>query len=278
MVIAIIGILIALLLPAVQAAREAARRATCTNNMKQIGLALHGYTTALETFPPSSTSAGDESEWYGDPLKLHIHSWRSLILPFMELSTLHDQIDFSVSSLAKANEPAASQIIDSYRCPSYTGPDFSTDPHFTRYSATYAIANYVAMGATNEDIIGVPAKADGIIYPLSHIRPADVSDGLSHTMVVAETREEKMMVWIHGGTSAIISSIAAISNQTPVNYAPYYTNPFCKYGPSGEHPGGAMHLMGDGSVRFITEEIPLKTYIALCTRNGGETIVEKDLD
>ena len=208
-------------------------------------------------------------------------------MPFMEMSTIHEQIDFSVSALDPKNLPVASQIIDTYRCPSYTGSEFSENRNYTRYAATYAIANYVAMGASCVGNIWIPEKADGVIYPQSRIRPADVSDGLSHTILLAETREERMMVWIDGGTSAIVASRYSPGNapthagpEAPINYTPYYNtpNPYLKYGPSSEHPDGAMHLLGDGSVRFISQTTGYEIYTALATRDGGEAITDSDLD
>ena len=99
-VIAIIGILIALLLPAVQAAREAAREAarrmSCTNNLKQIGLAIHNYADTHKAFPPSDTNKFESIEFIGNPRQRHLHCWRSLILPFAEQSTLYDTIDWQV--------------------------------------------------------------------------------------------------------------------------------------------------------------------------------------
>ena len=149
-VIAIIGTLLGLLLPAVQAAREAARRATCLNNMKQIGLALHSHLDANRVFPPSSTSDVDQGGWIVDPKSQNIHSWRTLILPYLELSSLTRQFNFGVSAFDPSNLPAASQLVPYYRCPSYTGPRFSVYPSYTRISKTLTIANYVAMGAPTQ--------------------------------------------------------------------------------------------------------------------------------
>jgi len=283
-VIAIIGILIALLLPAVQAAREAARRMSCTNNLKQIGLALHNYADTHKAFPPSDTNVFESIEFIGDPRQRHLHCWRSLVLPFAEQATLHDIIDFNVSALDAANIAAAAQMPDFYRCPSYAGAEYSQNNHYTQYSTQYAIANYAAIGASDVGHIWAQVsgyKPDGSIYPLSETRPADVTDGLSHTMFVVETREEEFMVWLDGRTASMVASRYDVTNPpsyatsgTSLNYEPYfdYSNPRINWGPSSFHPGGATHMMGDGSIHFITETIDWQVYVALSTRAGGEAI------
>jgi prepilin-type N-terminal cleavage/methylation domain-containing protein len=116
-VIAIIAILIALLLPAVQQAREAARRSQCENNLMQIGLALHHYHEAFGSFPPAYVA--DEN---GKPM----HSWRVLILPFLEQNALYDQYDFS----EPWDGPTNSRLLESrpsvYACPSHSGATVET--------------------------------------------------------------------------------------------------------------------------------------------------------
>jgi prepilin-type N-terminal cleavage/methylation domain-containing protein len=284
-VIAIIAVLVALLLPAVQQARAAARTSQCRNNLKQIGLALHNYVSSHQRFPPGSTSDVEQGGWITNPSARHIHSWQSMILPYIEQSTVHNQIDFNLSSMHAVNRPAASQIISAYRCPSYSGPQFSDAPSYTRFSPKYATTNYVAMGASDIGHIygqnsGLFAP-DGTIYPLSNTRPADVTDGLSNTILVVETREQGMSVWIDGGTAAVVArrydadnGPTYASTGIALNYHPYfdYDIPHAEYGPSSMHTSGALHLLGDGSVRFISQHIAASVYIALTTRNGGEVI------
>ena len=282
-VIAIIAILIALLLPAVQQAREAAWRAQCRNNLKQIGLALHNYLDQFSAFPPSNTNDVEQGGWIGNPRARHIHSWASLILTQIDSAPLYNRIDYSVSSMDPINLPVASQIIPTYRCPSYTGPDFSTDSSYTRFSDKYAIQNYVAMGASDVGhIYGQNTglfEPDGTIYSMSSTRAADVLDGLSNTILIAETREEQMMVWIDGGTASIVARRYDAGNpptyagpEVSLNYRPYfeYANPKSEYGPSSMHSGGALLLIGDGSVQFISEHIAARIYVAMSTRAGGE--------
>ena len=193
-VIAIIGILIALLLPAVQAAREAARRMGCANNLKQVGVALHNYLDNHGVFPPSDTSPFQSNEFLGDPRQRHIHSWRSLVLPFLEQQILYDTMDFTVSAYHANNLPAAGRMPSVYRCPSYSGPEYSAHDDYTQYSPECTIANYAGMGATDVGHIYAASQGyepDGAIFPEGRIRPRDVSDGLTNTVFGVESRERR---------------------------------------------------------------------------------------
>ena len=282
-VIAIVGILVALLLPAVQVARETARRMSCSNNLRQIGLALHNYESTYKVFPPSSTSDVEQGGWILHPENRHIHSWMSLILPRLEQQNLSDLVNYNVSSMDKLNLPVASRIVPLYRCPSYAGPDYSSDSNYLRFSREYALANYVAMGSTDVGhIYGQNTglfDPDGTMHPLSANGFEDVVDGLSHTILVCETREERMAVWIDGGTAAVVAlRYDALNPPTyaglehALNFRPYfdYLNPHCDYGPSSMHPGGGLHLLGDASVQFLADSVEAETYAAMATRNGNE--------
>ena len=181
--------------------REAARRSACTNNLKQIGLALASYTDLWGTLPSSSTSQIDFGVWSPNPAGYHLHSWASLILPLLEQAALHDAVNYNVSALAAANYATAAEQIAVYRCPSFAGNEYSQAAVYTKLSPLYATRNYAALGATT--IGNLWQSPDGAIYPRSSTRYVDITDGLSNTILVVETCEPDVAVWIDGGTAAV---------------------------------------------------------------------------
>ncbi len=150
----VIPVLIALLLPAVQAAREAARRAQCVNNMKQIGLALHNYYSANDRFPPAAITDRD-----GKPLL----SWRVTILPYIESGSLYSQFHLDEPWDSPHNLALASQMPSAFRCPD----EVNTDPTLTTYEA------FVGPGTLFDSDEGT--------------RMADITDGTSNTLAVVES-------------------------------------------------------------------------------------------
>ncbi|QDT56958.1 Type II secretion system protein G precursor [Caulifigura coniformis] len=291
-VIAIIAILIALLLPAVQQAREAARRTQCKNNLKQIGLALHNYESSITIFPPSSTSGFGKGVWGWTAASeqdrtMHLHSFASLILPYLEQAAVSNNINYNLSSLAVANREMAATQMPFYLCPSYAGPKISADPLYVTTAGfnRYAIRNYVAMGAKTVIGLSGASPAEGCMFPGSKTGFRDMTDGSSNTVMIAETREEKASVWIDGTSAAVAgrylgSPPTYAGPRVSINYQPYFPGGLFpnsigqNWGPSSLHTGGAHHLLGDGSVRFISENIDAGTYDALVTKSGGEVVGE----
>ena len=295
-VIAIIAVLIAFLLPAVQRAREAARRTQCQNNLTQMGLAIHNYEGANKVFPPSSISNFGQGVWgypgsgSADP-NIRLHSFASLILPYMDRANLYNAIDYNVSALSPANRTVASQVLSFYRCPSYAGAEFSTDPLYviTAGYDKFAIRNYVAMGSKTVLGLSGAIPADGVMYPLSNTRFVDISDGTSSTIMIAESREEKASVWIDGTSASVAARYMVLvpptyaGNTTAINYQPYFQGGIFpnsigqNWGPSSRHEGGAHHLLCDGSLRFLSQKMDVVLYDSLTSRNGQEVDVSDGL-
>ncbi len=286
-VIAIIGVLVGLLLPAVQAAREASRRTACANNLKQIGLAIANYQLTQKTLPASCTEGLEEQfEFTRDPADARRHSWASLILPYLENTSLADTINRSEHAVFGENGAIASTVMPLFRCPTYTGPEFSSSERYATRNEKFAIGNYVALGATSVgNLWGVDLNPDGAIIPGGGVSPKDLTDGMSHTVFIAETRETILAAWFDGLTACVAAQAYDRSrwpryakSQVALNFTPYYEEgpTVAQYGPSSEHPGGAEHQFGDGSVRFVSDSVSVDLYVAWTTRAGGEAGNEPD--
>ncbi len=288
-VIAIIGILIALLLPAVQAAREAARRTLCSNNLKQIGLAIHGYMSQhSECFPPGSPGGAR-------------HGLFSHILPFLEQEVVYKDLDLDGNTTTTTySEPHRYTQIAVYVCPSYPCPGVIRDGQQSFYDG--ACTTYQGIGGVLVEGVRVTESQDAGDMPHNGIfgwefvrNAAGVYDGLSNTLAVGEfvhrDREGShascpgnVRAWILGATPATRASYAfKVVVDYPVEYSVDYPHPInakvCRRAdgilynhlPLGSyHPGGAQFLVADGSVRFLAETMEFETYRALATCNGHE--------
>jgi prepilin-type N-terminal cleavage/methylation domain-containing protein/prepilin-type processing-associated H-X9-DG protein len=243
-VIAIIGILIGLLLPAVQNVRATAQRMQCTNNLKQIGLALHNYESIHQIFPagyidgntnPDSTPDNDVGPGWG---------WASRILPFLEHEDIYEQINFGQGIISGTNLTVAQTQITVFQCPSdgYTQQNVPLyDSTFTTPIATVAQANYVgcngweecfnnaggdAQGGGDDGLSGPLGKAgDGMFYRNSQNRIADVLDGTSNTIMVGErSHNHSPSTWTGAITGARVP--AWMAGTPPYQYVPPTTGPF----------------------------------------------------
>ncbi|PQO45816.1 DUF1559 domain-containing protein [Blastopirellula marina] len=302
-VIAIIGVLIGLLLPAVQQAREAARRMQCTNNLKQIGLALHNYHGTY-----NSLSSGNQgivnaagTKYYG-----HGWTWHSNILSYLEQGPLFDAIQGSDgwgNELGGTSSGKAllvqTTVVNVFWCPSQS----EVSPGPQKYGAYEQPSNYngnmgTRIGNGNDNCVctGVSTleemrtkdwgcmNGNGIFYVDSSTRFADVRDGLSNTIFVSEVVDTGGEVMGHysGGCDRHAIFAGGADSNPPTEMTEYLIaaegndpiNGGAEEAAGSWHTGGANFCMGDGSVRFLSENMDMATYQGLSTRAGGETLGE----
>ncbi len=285
-VISIIGLLMALLLPAVQAAREAARRAQCVNNLKQLGLALHNYEGTHRAFPSGYVSdfnaTGDDTGpgW----------GWAPMLLPQFEQTPLYNSINFNLAIEQPANLTSRLPTIGIFDCPS--------DPHPPSYWAVnrdiatgaprrniceMASSNYVAMYGTGEP----GPDGNGLFFRNGKVGLRDITDGTAQTIALGE-RSHRLgqATWVGSVTGAIMFP----TDNDDIGRYRTETSPGMVLGHVGEgvgpgdrrgdvnqfyslHSGGGVNfLFADGHVTFLKSTLNYLTYKALATRAGGEAI------
>jgi prepilin-type N-terminal cleavage/methylation domain-containing protein/prepilin-type processing-associated H-X9-DG protein len=286
-VIAIIAILIALLLPAVQQAREAARRTQCKNNLKQIGLALHNYHDTFNAFPSGWIGVED-----GMPTAhegINGIGWGAMILPYLDQSNLYNQFNANVAIEDPLNDAFRLNTLEVFRCPSDPQPDrFEIEEEGSPGTVIceLPIANYLGAFGTFE-LDGcenppgtAPVQAngqcvgDGTFYHNSRVLIRDFVDGTSNTLIVGERKTNAELGWystwvgrVAEGEEAfqrILGSLDHVPNDPASHFDDF----------SSQHEGGAQFLLGDGHVRFVSENMNHLVYQAIGTIKGGEVVGE----
>jgi prepilin-type N-terminal cleavage/methylation domain-containing protein len=268
-VIAIIAVLVSLLLPAVQQAREAARRTQCKNNLIQIGLALLNYEMAHERLPPGSV---DPNRPIRNEAKGYHVGWIVQMLPYLDQGNTFQHFDFSVGVYDPANKAAGNVRISSLVCPSHSGVANRT-----------GVTTY----AGNHHDVEAPIDIDnnGVLFLNSSVRHRDIRDGSSNTIFVGELTDLPDGLGWASGTRATLRNagggIANVANlrpgmprAAPVPPAAAEEGPDALFlhvgGFSSPHAGGAQFAIGDGSVRFISQNINPATFKNLANRADGE--------
>jgi prepilin-type N-terminal cleavage/methylation domain-containing protein/prepilin-type processing-associated H-X9-DG protein len=242
-VISIVTVLIAMLLPAVQSVRDAARRISCENNLRNIGLGLLNYESAHRHFP-----AGAEY-----PTE---HSWSTMILPFAEQAELHSRLSLDSDWNASVNQDAASSSLAIYSCPS-SGKFFDGKTDYCGITGSWS-SKTNGGGDSNGVLFSLLQKTEtGVSLSL-------ITDGTSQTIAVGEgveVLEANFGFWAAGKN--------CFSQEGPVNPAEEAEQEI-----SSTHHGGANVLFCDGSVHFLSNNMTSRNMSALCTRSGSEVGIE----
>lgn len=321
-VIAIIAILIALLLPAVQQARESARRTQCRNNLKQLGLALHNYHDSNQVFPMGfSDTVWGNAEVLGDGW-----SWGAAILPFLDQGPLFNQFNFGTTPYAVgANQTGIATPLTAFSCPSdikpATAPNNAGNAAGGKGTAAIATSSYMGTGGPwggtpcVQDASGVPApeaRNIGMFRVNTSLSFRHLTDGSSNVFALGEVR------WIPNGTDATNAAYGSdrqfiygnvttgggpkCDNNGVTNNGlhlhirwtrqklngPYLGSVNLERSFHSAHVGGAHFLMGDGAVRFVSDNIdhtatdyvaspsnlngPYGTYQRLAGVNDGQVV------
>ena len=285
-VIAIVALLVSLLLPAVQSAREAARRIQCVNNLKQVGLALQNYHDAISALAPGYVSSFDLDGKETGPG----WGWAAMLLPQFEQNPLFNAINFNLPVESQSNGTARLTNVSALFCPS----DSSA-------AAFSAVNRDVATGAARNDICqvapsnyvamygnGEPGPAgDGVFFRNSKVGLRDITDGMSQTLAVGE-RSHRLgeATW----TGSVTGAILFPTDNDKVGRYRAETSSGMVLGHVGEHKGpgdprgdvntfyslhagnGVNFLFADGHVQFLKATMAYPIYQAIATRAGGETI------
>lgn len=280
-VIAIIGILVSLLLPAVQAAREAGRRIQCANNLKQIGLAIHNHHDRMGYLPPgyidyntdpASEAGFDQGPGWG---------WASFILPDLEQANVFDQINFSQPVAAS---PVSQTFLPAFRCPSDRRLDTFT---VGGTSVVVAQGNYIAVNGVHETA-EYPGNSTGAFLRNSRFTFASITDGLSSTLFVGERNcDHANATWAGAVTGGTLPAWKAADPNDDAGAAPglvlghgnriHYPNDKSLEDPDvffSRHPAGVNFVLGDGSVRIISASINGLVYENLVSRDDGNVVTD----
>jgi prepilin-type processing-associated H-X9-DG protein/prepilin-type N-terminal cleavage/methylation domain-containing protein len=287
-VITIIAVLIGLLLPAVQGAREAARRAQCSNNLRQIGLAMHNYHSAQDTFPPAYITTVVNNP--ASPETGPGWGWGVMILNGLEQRPLYNAANFSLQITDPGSITVRTAILSVYLCPSNVGngPVTVRNPAGTVLSTDLSAGQYVASAGQLEPD-EYPDSNNGVFYRNSRNGIRDIMDGSSTTLMAGErSRNVADATWVGAISTARLctnpkwqvqecgpASVMVLSHTGSLATGTIYV-PNSKSSMVDDywslHPGGCNFLFCDGSVRFVKESVNPSIFSYLSTRAGGEIV------
>jgi prepilin-type N-terminal cleavage/methylation domain-containing protein/prepilin-type processing-associated H-X9-DG protein len=296
--IAIIAILIGLLLPAVQKVRAAAARLQCANNLKQLGLAMHGYHDANGTFPPAYVNTG---QYLNSPYSF-THGWAPFLLPHVEQQALADRYRWDFPVYAAENQPVVATHLRVFQCPSAPEPGrYMTFGPFAFFGTKGACGDYtITLGVDaalaqrgwvdlaadfRGALANTPVPALMLSATTTGTSVADITDGTSTTILIAEDAGRPRLwqagkmgpnpqaveggPWDHFKGPIILEGATLDGTQQPGACALNCTNDREVY---AFHTGGANAAFADGHVQFLKVGMDIRVMARLITRAGGEVV------
>ncbi len=282
LVVAIVGVLVGLLLPALQMGRESANRVVCANNLKQLGLALHSYHNRQGSFPP-----GYICRRQPDPnITAPGWSWAALLLPDLEEQLLAGQIHYHLPVEDAVNKASRTFLLPVLGCPSDLGRGvFTVTGQDETALADAATTSYAACFGVALDLNSELDHGNGLFFRNSHVSLGDIVDGSSHTIALGERAAmHARSPWagaVSNGTTRITSGAATENSnlgeeaasqvlaQISIHYLNYaYSGPDDFYSP---HGNVVLFVMADGAVHYLHSSTSLPVLRALATRAGHES-------
>jgi hypothetical protein len=277
----LVVILAGLLLPAVQKARGADARASCASNLRRIGQAIQSYADAQGGELP-----------YGHRNKSPLSGWVTLLLPYLGEEDLYRQYRFDLDWYDPAQRAVVSRPLKVMRCPAVPAPERTVAGTINRISFSVPPADYAAVSGVTVDVVPEvfpPSYPRFGAMPVDEtLRFTDILDGLSTTLLVAEGAG-RPEVWLAGRATGEVppndkstwsawngNFIRGYSPDGEVMPGPCAVNCSNDNAIYGFHPGGAIGLLGDGSVRFLSRDMDVYVMYALATRAGGEILAAGD--
>lgn len=261
-VVSVIGLLLALLLPALQQSRESARRSECQSRLRQLGIAVAAHEEARRTYPIGCIGCR-----FSGPKPQRFHSWNLQLLPYLEQAALQRRFDLEQPSYASPNREAGAAVVPAFLCPSTPGDALANRAGlwrgmaFTDFAGIYGVEGAGRTDDREHAPHWLKPSFLGVMLYEQPVRMREIVDGASQTALIGEARDRRgaEMEWANG------HNVFAQEGDTPINAASGLGNEL-----GSPHRGGASVVHCDGHVAFLSDATEQRVLNALLTKAGDE--------